>query len=101
MLTLTGIIWPRDDSLKIKKAYQGWKFANLDWSKPKKIDIPDLSTKERLCLQCYLPDKTVRGNTLQEKLGHSIDKDPKIASKKLERYADFHRYFPYFLRGIP
>jgi len=101
MLTLTGVVWPSNDFPTIKKAYRGWKFANLDWAKPKKIDIPDLSTKERLCLQCHLPDSSLRGNALQEKLGHLIDKDPIKTNKKLEQYADFHRYFPYFLRGIP
>ena len=101
MYTLTGIVWLRNDFETVKRAYQKWNFANLTWSEPQLIDIPDLSSKERLLLQSHLPDDAIHGKILRQKLGYLIDKDPKNTERMLKRYADFHRYSPYLLRGIP
>jgi hypothetical protein len=101
ILTLTGVIWPRDNSEKVKAAFRDWEFANLTWDKPIWINIPDLSTKERLHIQRFLPCDGDRGAILKEKLGHSVGSDDQTTEEALEQYATFHRYFPYFLRGIP
>ncbi len=101
MFTLTGIIWSRIDKEPVKKAFDDWDFANLTWAKPKLIDIPDLSTKERLNLQQYLPCISAAGATLRDKLNYLIEEDIPKTDAALEQYAAFHRYFPYFLRGIP
>lgn len=101
MFTLTGIICKRSNKWRVKKAFKDWEFANLTWEKPERIDIPILSTKERLHLQCRLPCTTSRGATLRAKLGYLIDDDTRKTDEALEQYAAFHRYFPYFLRGVP
>lgn len=102
MFTLTGVIWPRDDLSSIDNAFSDWEFANLTWDNiPRRIDIPDLSTKERLHLQGFLPCDTERGATLRNELGHLIEEDIRMTEDALEQYAAFHRYFPYFLRGTP
>jgi len=101
MFTLTGVLWPRGDAAAVEKAFNGWQFANLTWTSPKLIDIPDLSTKERLHLQRYLPCSTPPGATLRAKLGHLIEEDIAKSEAALDQYAAFHRYFPYFLRGTP
>ncbi len=101
MFTLTGVIWPRNDKAAVERAFNGWEFANLAWARPKLIDIPDLSTKERLRLQRCLPCSASRGATLRAELGYLIDEDILKTETALEQYAAFHRYFPYFLRGVP
>ena len=105
MFTLTGIVWPRSGVQDLYEIFGDWEFADLTWdidSKPKHIDIPDLSTKERLHLQEFLPCKTARGVTLRDALGHLIHhRDDGTTEAALEQYAAFHRYFPYFLRGVP
>jgi hypothetical protein len=101
MFTLTGVIWPRDDKAVIERAFGDWEFANLTWARPKLIDIPDLSTKERLLLQQLLPCSGPRGATLRAKLDYLINENILETEAALEQYAAFHRYFPYFLRGIP
>jgi hypothetical protein len=106
MFTLTGIVWSRDDIQRIIDIFrQDWEFADLSWDpakKPRQIDIPDLSTKERLHLQECLPCRCgTRGVVLRERLGYLIEEDVTMTEAVLEQYAAFHRYFPYFLRGIP
>lgn len=101
MYTLTGIICERDDKENITKAFEGWEFANLTWEEPQPIDVPILSTKERLRLQHLLPCIELRGPILLAELGYLIDKDIRSTEIALEQYAAFHRYFPYFMRGTP
>ena len=105
MFTLTGIVWPRGEIHKLHEIFGDWEFADLTWemeNKPKHIDLPDLSTKERLRLQEFLPCAAERGTTLRDALGHLIhDEDDGTTEISLEQYAAFHRYFPYFLRGVP
>jgi hypothetical protein len=101
IFTLTGVVWPRNDKPAIEKAFNKWEFANLNWGSPTKIAIPSLSTKERLKLQKYLPCRNFRGTTLRRALGYSIEETEPKTILALEQYAKFHRYFPYFLRGIP
>lgn len=101
MFTLTGVIWSRDDTAAVERAFDSWEFANLTWTGPKLIDIPDLSTKERLLLQRCLPCSGSRGATLLTELGYLIDEDIPQTEAALDQYAAFHRYFPYFLKGIP
>lgn len=101
MFTLTGIIWPLSRVEEIEKAFSNWEFTNLVWAVPRLIDVPILTTKERLHLQQYLPCCAPRGATLLGKMTYLIDEDAPRSEAALEQYAAFHRYSPYFLRGIP
>ena len=104
MLTLTGMVCSREDKSEVREAFDGWSFANLDWSEPKEIDVPILSTKERLCLQDRLPCDGNTGETLFEALGYGLEKGEKgkeRTKRQLEQYAEFHRYYPYFIRAAP
>jgi len=100
MLTLTGVVWNRSDNA-VEQAFNDWEFSNLTWARPSLIDIPDLSTKERLKLQHCLPCGTTPGVVLHTELDYLIDEDVPKTEAALEQYAAFHRYFPYFLRGTP
>lgn len=101
MFTLTGIVSMRADEASVRKAFKKWQFANLDWGKPTEINVPILSTKERLHLQRRLPCRKNAGKTLRRTLGYLIDENDKKTETSLQQYADFHRFFPYFMKAIP
>ena len=101
MFTLTGIVCNVDKTESVRQAYRDWEFANLDWDAPTKISVPVLSTMERLHLQRLLPTRTRPGSRLRKRLGYLIEDDCNQTEEALEQYAAFHRYSPYFVRGVP
>lgn len=101
MFSLTGMVWARDDVGKVKRAFGNWHLRNLNWGTPRVIDVPTLSTKERLHLQRRLPCERHAGRVLRRALGYLIEDDARRTEGKLRQYADFHRYSPYFMKAIP
>lgn len=101
MFTLTGVVCLRVDEARFRRAFKDWRFANLDWNLPIEINVPNLSTKERLHLQHYLPHGKNAGKILRRSLGYLIDDDQAGTEDQLQQYADFHRYFPYFVKAVP
>lgn len=101
IFTLTGIICERAERKQVRSLFSGWRFANLNWKKPRLIDVPFLSTKERLHLQKQLPCEQYAGRKLLKVLGYTIDKDRPTALDKMQQYAEFYRHYPYFIRAIP
>jgi hypothetical protein len=101
MFTLTGIVCRRTDESKVKSAFRSWDLRNLSWGTPRLIDVPTLSTKERLHLQRQLPRGNNAGRTLLHALGYLIEDDRPQTEARLQQYADFHHYFPYFMKAIP
>ena len=101
MFTLTGIVCDSSRRGTIQQVFADWAFANLTWSPPGLIDVPVLSTKERLHLQRLLPSGSPTGAALRQALGYLIDDDVPKTETALEQYVAFHRYSPYVLRGVP
>jgi putative O-methyltransferase len=102
MFTLTGVVCLRNGAAGFRKVFKKWRFANLDWSPPTEINVPNLSTKERLHLQRHLPRRKNAGKALRRSLGYLIDPEDETQTEtQLQQYADFHRYFPYFIKAIP
>ena len=101
MLTLTGIVCSKEEIAKFRELYEGLEFINLDWGHPREIDVPFLSTKERLHLQHKLPGGEEAGETLQSFLGYMLDGNESYSQRQFQQYADFHRYYPYFMRAVP
>lgn len=101
MFTLTGVVCLRSEQIKIVRAFKDWRFANLHWNKPTQIKVPALSIKERLHLQRHLPRRGDAGRVLRQSLGYLIDKDVPTTESQLQQYADFHQYFPYFIKATP
>ncbi len=98
MVTVTGLVCSDDEVPAVKTKFDGWEFANLNWSPPTWIDLPELSTKERLALAPHLP-QVHSGAALVKTLGYLIDRDQQKSEGKMEQYAMFHRYFPHFVRA--
>lgn len=102
MLTVTGVVCTRSSTAEVVKAFGDWPLANVNWSEPKKIDLPVLTTKERLHLQRHLPAGPGAGRKLREVLGYLTEsEDERRTEEQLAQYAEYHRYSPYFIRGIP
>ena len=102
ILTVTGIVCSSEVTwIHSEEAFDGWHFANLDWREPKIIDVPILSTKERLRLQEKLPCEGDAGKTLLEALGYELDGGADGTMRQLEQYSQFHRYYPHFIRAVP
>ena len=101
ILTVTGVVCFRTEICRYRDVFDGWEFANLDWSEPKRIRIPVLSTKERLKLQPRLPNHGPVGKTLHRELGYLISGSKRSTRRQLENYSEFHLYYPYLIRGIP
>jgi hypothetical protein len=101
IFTLTGVVCSRQQQSDLRKAFRDWELANLRWNPPRHIDVPYLSTKERLHLQSHLPCRRYAGRAMRKALGYLIDDDWHMTEARLTQYADFHRYFPYFMKGTP
>lgn len=101
MFTLTGLVCLRSDVARFRKLFKNWQFANLDWGAPTEINVPNLSTKERLHLQRHLPHGKNAGRKLRLSLGYLLNADIAETEIQLQQYADFHRYFPYFIKATP
>jgi hypothetical protein len=99
ILTLTGVVCAREERKEIRSRYANWSFANLNWAKPKIIDVPYLSTKERLHLQEFLPCHRRLGGTLIQALGYKIDSDRSIAVEQMKQYGEFYLQYPHFIRA--
>lgn len=101
MFTLTGIVCRRSDQKRIRGLFKNWHYANLDWDAPTQISIPFLSTKERLHLQRHLPLKQNTGRRLLKVLGYTLDEDEANSIVMLKQYADFYKYYPFFVKAAP
>jgi putative O-methyltransferase len=98
MYSLTGIVCRDEDIQKYRNMFSNWPFRNLRWTEPKRIDMPLLSTKERMLLESMLPVKTATGRGLRRTLGYNIDEGNPATIRQLKQYAVFYRFYPYFAR---
>jgi hypothetical protein len=98
MYSLAGVVCRDEDAKKYQKMYAEWPHRNLRWRDPKRIDMPILSTKERMLLEAFLPAKTTTGRALRRALGYNIDDTAPASVRKLDHYALFYRYYPYFAK---
>ena len=101
MFTLTGILCDEETRGPFLAEFKRMPFTNLNWGPPKEINVPMLSTKERLRLQEYLPCREDSGAKLRRVLGYGIEDKEEKTIAILERYAELHRYFPYIMKVIP
>jgi hypothetical protein len=98
MLSITGIVCNRNEVSKIRRWFKNWRFINLGWEDPHKIEVPILSIKERLHLEEYLPTTKKTGLFLSRALGYKIDDTSNKHIEQLKQYEEFYQYYPYFAR---
>ena len=100
MLSVTGIVCNKNKVSEIRQWFKDWAFINLTWKDVRRIDVPILSTKERLHLEKYLPTTTKTGRFLSRSLGYRIDDSQKKHIEKLKQYEEYYQYYPYFARVL-
>ena len=99
MLSITGIVCNRNKVPQIWEWFKDWRFINLEWENPQKIEVPTLSIKERLHLEKSIPTGDQTGQALSRVLKYKIDRRGEHI-KKLKQYEEFHQYYPYFARVL-
>lgn len=103
MLSVTGMICDSDEETAVRRTFADLDFATLDWSSPKQIDVPMLSTKERLSLEHLLPMKPQSGNELKSLIGlvgYRIADTDDANLFQLQQYAEYYKYYPYFVKMV-
>jgi hypothetical protein len=110
MLTLTGIILPRESScntdrnigsfFKVTRLMK-WRYSNLRWQSPRDISLPDLSARERLFLESLLPGKHEMGVgiKLQRNLGFRVEDKMKDSANLLENFNEYYRHLPWYTKA--
>lgn len=97
MLTATGIVLRKDFRQKfIQETRLGhWPFASLDWKYPLEINLPVLSTRERLALETLMPQGTVADAKALLKDVVAVDG---IEPAGIASFKQFYRIYPEFVR---
>lgn len=101
MFTATGLVCARSEQAAIVERFKRWKFAVLNWSRPKRINVPTLTTKERLHLQELLPCTKNTGRVLRQRMGYLIEPTEGETESQMVQYELYHRYYPYVMRAVP
>lgn len=97
MLTLTGIlIGDNDSNILTETNIANWELANTQWGKPRSINIPDLTIKERLYIDALLPHS--KPEDIQKELGFLFSDKESDSLEMLRTYILFYRQSPYFSR---
>ncbi|MBW4460119.1 MAG: hypothetical protein KME47_07770 [Nodosilinea sp. WJT8-NPBG4] len=98
MLTVTGILLEKTQSESFfnKTGIDQWELGNVDWKEPTRIDMPDLTIKERMHIDTFLPNFSA--DLVHEKLGFLINQKESISLEMLKTYVLFYRQSPYFSR---
>ncbi|MBD2603332.1 hypothetical protein H6G81_02010 [Scytonema hofmannii FACHB-248] len=96
MLTVTGIILEKEQEIIFfdKTNIKQWELSNTNWGKPQRINVPNLTVKERLYIDALLPNS--EAEAIQENLGFLFDKNDKLSLEMLKTYVMFYRQCPFF-----
>lgn len=101
IMTLTGQICSKERKVESIRRFKGWRYSNLYWKKkPLKIEVPYLSTKERLYLQSLMPCESAPVRTIKKALGYTIHEDAAVSSLQLKQYSEFYGQYPHFIRAF-
>jgi hypothetical protein len=99
MLTITGITLERNQhsGFMERTGLPSFELAGLDWNL-QRIDVPDLSLREKLLLDKAIFNKTA--SEVAAAIEFSLDEDPDNSIKMIESYIKFYRYYPNFHRVV-
>ncbi|MGO9119046.1 MAG: O-methyltransferase [Desulfomonilaceae bacterium] len=107
MLSLTGIFCLNEEREQILNHFRKYcEFCgdgNSTIDEIDEIDVPVLTTKERLRLDGILPTPDSDGKTCERKLGYLIEGDGSEvhSARKMQHYEKYYRLYPYFGKLVP
>jgi hypothetical protein len=98
MLSSTWIILPAPDAEKFvrDRSIASWPFLAQSWDRVTRINVPDLSTKERMQI-----DRMLLSNADQEiaaSLSFLIGSDSADSVEQISQYRRHYRHYPNFAR---
>ncbi|MBD1919781.1 hypothetical protein H6F77_01425 [Microcoleus sp. FACHB-831] len=98
MLTVTGILLENTKNQEFfnQTNIDKWELSNINWKDPRRINVPDLTIKERLYIDSRLPNSQAKA--IQDELGFLFDSKESVSIEMLETYTMFYRQSPYFSR---
>lgn len=101
ILTVTLLLGPPDAMEDVigRARIAEWPYRGLNWSEPKRIDIPDLGLRERQAIDRLLP--TAIASSIVDRLDLRLEANDADGIAALDRYITFYRHVPHFLRFSP
>ena len=98
MLTATGILGTRSEIANILTVSKlaTWVFSRLTWTDPVRIQVPELTLKERIFINQWLPKLANSVPTVQKRLGFFLDETAAKSEEKLRNYVLFQRHYPFW-----
>ena len=98
MLTLTGIIIEKKEVTEFfrKTAIKRWRHASVDWKTFRVIRVPELTAREKLFIDRYLPSSKQKG--IHKRLDFLFAEDEVTSLEILKSYTDYYRYYPSYHR---
>lgn len=96
MLSLTGIVVPRDEEAHMREKLDlaSWRFASQDWSQVHLLTVPDLTIRERLFLERAIGTTAV--SEMKEHLGFDFGA-LEVGEAFLNDYQHYYRFYPNLL----
>jgi hypothetical protein len=104
MLSTTGLICLDEDFDRFARHFVDYcPFCTSDSDRVDEIDVPSLTTKERLHLEEILPTADVTGEACIGRLGYLVEGDEteSQSKRKMEQFERYYRLYPHFGRIVP
>lgn len=104
MLSMTGLICLLDERDSLAQHFHDhFVFYSADVNTVDEIDVPNLTTKERLHLEEMLPTEDTAGEACFGKLRYLIegDESESVSRRKMEQFERYYRLYPYFGKIVP
>jgi hypothetical protein len=104
MLSMTGLICRAEErDLFAKHFNDHFAFYSPNCDEVDVIDVPTLTTKERLHLDRILPTVAATGEKCVKRLGYLIEGDDSegASRRKLQQFEKYYRLYPYFGKLVP
>jgi hypothetical protein len=98
MLSVTAILLPSDeaDAFMAQPWIADWKYRATDWGSVSKIDVPDLSIKEKMLIDRHI--NILDDRQIANELGFELGEDEQSTIRKLSQYREHFRFYPQFVR---
>ncbi|ELY5835240.1 O-methyltransferase [Cronobacter sakazakii] len=102
MVTFTAIVLENSDEEEKKfldsSRISNWPFYAGEWRKPKDINVPSMSLKERIHIESLLPEATVEN--IHEQLGFYIGTNLSSANIDLTNFIEYYKVVPWYSKVL-
>lgn len=98
MLTATGLVGTKTEIETVLSVSQlaRWEFSRLNWTDPVRIQVPELTLKERIFIDQRLPKLAKNIPIIQKRLGFLLADTETESQERLRNYVLFQRHYPFW-----